>query len=485
MTFVLKLTVGLLVFILGMLWIHKKPDKVFWLSLLLFMDPGGLFNGYLGGNIIARIKYYDLFAFLMIMAYLISRRREAAQTLMPDAKRFLNLLILIAIYYIFIYGYTVPVIKGYEDFAYFIQKNRQYFYSIPIYLSAYYFSIRSINIFYRYIIWFALFILGAYFITLLTTNDLIPVVTYSRYGEDDRISMISYGLINWVQPLGLVVLSFGQRVHLPKRQLLYAGMILMVVTTILTLTRRDFISMIYMILVIPFLISYVTNSSFVIKFRKYVFPILIAFTVLSLFFPNYINYASNLLVDTTSLIATGEDTRGLSDYRVTGTGDLRVVKKIIADDWLWGIGYYPAAWTDIVDMKKSNSPLARALDASAEVPIYGAIMRLGLIGLILPVSLFIFIFKIGLKIVRFLKKYFDKLVNYPLELCILITIIYYFLERFTVSFYDAFQSFIAPSAMAELCILLGLLQGIFKRIVSKINQSEVNTVLDMQTQNFR
>lgn len=240
-----------------------------------------------------------------------------------------------------------------------------------------------------------------------------------------------------------------------------------------------------MILVIPFLISYVTNSSFVIKFRKYVFPILIAFTVLSLFFPNYINYASNLLVDTTSLIATGEDTRGLSDYRVTGTGDLRVVKKIIADDWLWGIGYYPAAWTDIVDMKKSNSPLARALDASAEVPIYGAIMRLGLIGLILPVSLFIFIFKIGLKIVRFLKKYFDKLVNYPLELCILITIIYYFLERFTVSFYDAFQSFIAPSAMAELCILLGLLQGIFKRIVSKINQSEVNTVLDMQTQNFR
>jgi hypothetical protein len=454
-----------LVITFGIKWLFEKPDRVFWISLMLFFDPGGFFQGLLGNDLIWRIKYYDLFFFLMMIAYLRSRKNDSSSDQIPETRKAKYYLLFISLYFLVITGFIIPSRFGYADFLLFLQKNRQYFYALPLFLFAYHFSIRSIQQFFSYLVWFAIVLLAAWFLTILTPLKLLPVLTWSRYAESTRIAMISYGLIYWVQPLGIVVLILGKRIQIRKRKLLYTAMTFMVLTILITLTRREFMRLFFMLATIPLIVSYVTRSSFLGKFRKYFFSAFLVTAFVFLFFPKYIDYSAQLVTDLYSTLITGSDTQGNEDYRVKGTGDMLIVKKIIADNWLFGIGYNPMDSRNQGDEEVSEDPMSLALDASSEVPIYGAIMRLGLAGLILPAVFFVFMVIILIRIVRFMKTNSMKVRAFPVEFSMLFTLIYFFISMFTIDVYGLFGTFYLPQGFIYICLLLGMLLGLYKRMI--------------------
>ena len=133
---------------------------------MLFFDPGGFFAGYLNSDILWRIKYYDVFFSLMGLAYfLVPKIHYGLVNKNTNARKLIRYLIIVTLYFLIIYGFLIPLNEGYPDFPFFIQKNRMYFYALPIFVFVYYFSVVSIGYLYRYLIFFALFILGSYFIT--------------------------------------------------------------------------------------------------------------------------------------------------------------------------------------------------------------------------------------------------------------------------------------------------------------------------------
>jgi hypothetical protein len=300
-------------------------------------------------------------------------------------------------------------------------------------------------------------------LTLLTPIKIVPAYTLTRYGEADRIIMISYSLIHWVLPMGIVFLALGKKNKLPYGNHLMSAFILMVITIFLTLTRRELIRIIFMILVIPFLISKINRSLYINKYSKFIVPASGIVLIMVLIFPNYIDLTIRTINDAFHIVVTGKDTQGVEDYRITGTGDLKIVKDIINKNPLFGIGFYPAQWSEIMVMKSAGDKLGLALDAASEVPVYGALMTLGIIGLLIPLFLYWHLFKIWRKVYQILRDNFPGFINYPVELLIITTLSYFLLAKVTVDVYGLFGEFYSPYSFTGFVVILGMWLGIFQR----------------------
>jgi hypothetical protein len=441
----------------------KSRILLFWISLMLFFDPGGFFSGYLSGDIIWRIKYYDVFFGFMLLAYILNKERRINFLPNPSLKRISEYLLYISLYFLLITGILIPLIKGYPNITFFLQKNRQFFYALPMFIMTYHFTVASVKVFYKVLVVFSAIILILYMVSLLTSFKIIPFYTLSRYGEGDRISMISYGLINWVLPMGIIFLALGRGSKLPYKNYLLLSFALMLITILLTLTRREFLRIVFMTIVIPYLLSKINKTLYINKYSKFIFPALGIIFLLILLFPRYIDLSIRILNDSFHLIITGRDTQGIEDYRVTGTGDLEIAKDIIYKNLLFGIGYYPAQWSDIVEMKHASDTLGLALDAASEVPVYGALMTLGCVGLIIPVLLFWYLFKLWGKAFRTLRNYYNKINKYPVELIISITMLFFLLSKVTIDLYGLFGEFYSPYSFTDFAITIGIWQGTYQR----------------------
>jgi hypothetical protein len=463
--------------LLGYKWISEKSHAVFWVSLLLYFDPGGVFAGYQDGNIFWRIKYYDVLFLIMMFAWYYS---GIAVNQLPlykeEMKKTKVFLVLVSLFFLLITGYIVPNIYGFEDFPFFLQKNRQYFYTIPLLISVFQFSCRSVDLFYKYLQVISIVVLGAYFITLLSGIELLPVLSWSRFGENDRLSLISYGLVHWVLPMGLIALSLNRKIEIPQKNLLILVMSMMLITIILTLTRREFIRVIFMLAFIPYMSSRVSKTPLISRYHPYLVPGFFIVILIIALFPAYLGFSSLLLGDIYALLFQDADSASMKDYRVSGGGDLLIVKNIINEHLLLGIGYYPAPWEKVLDMKNAGNSLGFALDASSEVPVYGAMMRLGLIGLIIPSLFYIFLLNHILKAWRFIRNYYTQIRKYPRELLILLTILYFFIAQFTVDLFSLFGDFYHPPGMAMLGIMLALLWGMLARLKSKVITNQARSV---------
>lgn len=442
----------------------RHIDYFFWFSLMIFFDTGGFFAGFLGSNIFGRVKYYDLGFFFMTLSYILSQDIPFRMKIDQHVNIIRNYLIIISLFFFFVTGILVPSWNGYEDFSFFIQKNRQFFYALPLLIYIYHFSIRSLEVFYKQIVWLAVIVLSAFFITLLTGLDLVPLVVADRYGSGNRVFMISYGLIHWVIPMGIIVLVLGKRIQIPYKSHLLIGLVFMILTIIITLTRREYLRLGFMSFMLPFLIAHFSGTSIIPKMKKFIAPIAIGGLLLVFLFPSYIDLGIRIVSDVYYLLLTGADSSGVLDSRVAGSNEMTIVNDIIGKNWFWGIGYYPAQWSDIVDMKRRGIELGVALDASSEVPIYGAFMRLGLIGLVVPFFFYIFVLRTFIKSFNFTQKGFNYMYQYPIELVIIVTILYYLIAKFTIEVFALFGEFYSPYDLPLLSVLLGVLLGAIKRI---------------------
>jgi len=449
-------------------WISDGAQHLFWIALILYFDPGGFFSGFSDGSLFWRIKYYDVFFVMMMASWILSDLWKNEISYEKHKFKFFTIgIALCTLYFLAVFGYIIPNVYGYEDFLLFLQKNRQYFYCLPVMIAVYQFTYFRFDAFIKPFLVISICSLLAFFMTLLTGIELLPVIKWSRFGENDRIALWSYGLTNWLLPMGFIVLFLKSSVKGALRRIILIGMALMFVTIILTLTRREFMRVFFMLFSIPIILSVTGRGTLAGGYRNVIMWGLIPAILLFLFFPHYFGLASNLISETSGMLL-GASTSNV-DYRVSGEGDLNYVKQIISDHPFFGIGFYPAPWEKVLDMKNSGITLGLALDASNEVPIYGAIMRLGFVGLIIPTFIHIGILMVGVNYLTMLKRNYNLIKNNPMEILIGLTLVYYFFSLFTSDLFSLFLEYYHFPAFALFTSIIAIFMGLGARLAARVS----------------
>ncbi|MBK7380881.1 MAG: hypothetical protein IPJ03_18145 [Ignavibacteriales bacterium] len=154
----------------------------------------------------------------------------------------------------------------------------------------------------------------------------------------------------------------------------------------------------------------------------------------------------------------------MTDYRVSGTGDMLYVKQIIGENFIIGTGYVPYIWADIVRLKSYGDTFAMAMDASAEVPIYGAFFRLGIMGVVLTSGIYILLLKNVFTFTKSLKLFRDRLIHFSdIELILTLLSLYLIFSLFTIRFYTLFGDFYSPSTIPVFAVVVGLFYSLKKK----------------------
>ncbi|MBW1612526.1 MAG: hypothetical protein JRJ57_00835 [Deltaproteobacteria bacterium] len=414
--------------------------------------------GYFDSNLIGPVNVSDAFFGIMTIAYFVRIKKGKVKC---DRKflLFFRYCVFLIVYFIISYGYIIPVLNGNDTFRLFLLKERNTLYGIFILWFVYYFANHGLIVHYKILVYTAAVVLSMYLLGLVFGGYIVPITSFSRYvGEDVmRIGMLSYGLFQAVLPLSLVVLMINPHLRkIPVRKLLYFASLLLVIVYLLTLTRRTYINLIATIVFAVFVINKV------IHIRKGIRRLIIAlgfvFVVLTFLFPDYRKYSGDLYRDVYLLLSTGEDTRGRSDYRLSRTGDMEIVKDYIREKPWFGQGFTWMNWDEKVERANKGDRFARAWDAAQEVPVYYMVFSKGIIGLLVYTPVYIIIIYSLVSMYRKIRKYNLSLFqNHQIVLLFSLFLIVSYILEFTVKAYSLYGDVGSPRFMVNAGLMFSIL----------------------------
>lgn len=455
-------------------FIRRKPDLSFWLLLNIYFDPGGYITYYLGGKTFLNFYLSDITIILIIFCLFSIKTNYKVIYKDKFLINFYKFFFIFAVYFFLFYGGIVPYLNNDLNYVLFLQKNRTFFYYIIILTSAYIFTLRSLKYFFLTTLFFGVMMLSIFLITLLTGLKLIPIDIFERYYGSGimRIGMVSWGLFHILFPISFILFLFSRKIkfNLKYRKLVYLSGILMILTLLVALSRRSFISIPGTILIIIILNSLIFKRNKILLVGKILLPLCTIMIIIYLAFPKYVGYIVDISQDTFLLLTKGQDTRGEGEYRISGTGELQLTKKYIANNFIFGSGYSYVYWGNTGEaVSARGSEYSLAADAAAEVFIYYIFFGYGLVGFIILMVLYSFLIKLFLKLYFLLKNHINYLTEYPYEILFAIFILYTIIDKFTFSLYSLGQDFTASYYGILIGIGFALLQKL-KIITSNIEK---------------
>jgi O-Antigen ligase len=426
----------------------------FWISLAFYFDPGGFFSNAFGSVFFGHLKYYDAFFLLMTICFLSANDIHLKELNFDKLfLRFVKYFVFLEIYYVTIYGWLTPYLNGINsdnNFSLFILKERTTVYGLFIVIYVYLFAKRGLLYHYKLIVFTGVFCLVLFIIGYLSGRSFVPTTVGDRYsGEElERVGMLSYGLFQVILSMALIIYFFSSKfkVSFPLKKLVFIGGALMFLASMLTLTRRTLIE----IAILPFIILWVrariTNTT--IKYGKIIAVFILGIILLGVLAPRYINWVGRMYKDIGSLVTTGKDTRGETEYRLSRTGNMIYVKENIKKRPFLGTGFLWILYSDSNERILAGDTYAAAWWAAREVPVYYAFFSRGILGFVLYIPVYIFILKALIVLYKLLKERFNEfIVRFPI-LCIMGLVVFIeFLLLFSISAYTLFGSFSNPNFM--------------------------------------
>lgn len=447
--------------------VRNKPDLWFWIFLNLYFDPGGYVYDFMGGTLLGPLHITDVFISGIVLCMIFAKINWAVIFQDKFLRNFLFFLVIFGLYYFIAYGGIIPYLHDDFDYPTFLMKNRLFLYGFIILFSVYAFSLRSLYYFYTTTLFVGAICLTLFFITLLTGIPLIPVWEFARNPGDEmmRISMMGYGLFYLLFPLSLITYLVSRKISIKinyQSWLYYCGTI-MIITLLITLTRRIQIDIIGSVLIAVLIISYVFRTGKLSSLLKVILPAFLIVLVMYFAFPKYIGDLAEIGEDTFLLMTTGKDSKGETDQRVTGTDDYELVKEYIGNNIFFGAGYTHLYWQDGRATSIRGKEFAEARDAAGEVPIYQLFFDFGLAGAILMLPLYFMLGKLSLKLMKLLRQTTSYLLRDPLALIFSVYIILTITKKFTLNFYALSQDFSAP-LIGYVTILIGVGLALYHKI---------------------
>ena len=435
-------------------------DITFWVLLNLYFDPGGFVSGFMGGNIFGRVNLTDIIIIGIIFCLYAIKPQKKYINQNYLFRKFLNVFSIYLLYYFVIYAGLVPYLQKDLDYFLFLYKERTVIYGVIILFSIYYFSLRGLRPLFYTTLFFGSLSLTLFLFTVVTGYEILPVVRLERYHGSGimRIAMYSYGIFDMLFPISLITLLISGRLNINikyKRWLYYAGL-LMLIITLITLTRREIVRMAFLLIIIPLMLNYIYHIGNIKATLKYIIPSIILILLISITMPKYLGYVANISKDTYSLITTGQDSRGKGDYRISGTGDLAEVKEDIKNNLLLGTGYSSLYWGEKGYASSTRGDeYARKADAAGEVPIYYVFFGFGLVGALIICYLYYLLLKNALIIMKSLKRNTHVLLKNPIDLIFSLYILVWTIYKFTIGAYAIGTDFRGGS-IANVGIIVGV-----------------------------
>jgi len=431
--------------------IKRNPDLSFWFLLNIYFDPGGYIAYYMGSRVFSGLTIADLTIVPIIFCLYVINTNYKIIYKDQFYINFLKAFSVFALYFLIVYGGIIPYLNDDFDYVLFLQKNRTFLYYIIILISVYIFALRGLKYFYLTTLFIGFIILFGFLISVITGLEIVPIFLLERYEGSGmmRISMYSWGLFSILFPVSFILFLFPRRLKLniKFRKLVYIAGILMVLTLLVALSRRNFIAIPGVILIIVLLNSFIFRKSKAYALAKILIPIGATLIIINMTLPKYVNYIADISQDTFDLLTRGKDTRGEEDYRVSGTYDLEITKKYIANNFIFGTGYSYLHWGEFGDAVSSRgSVYAAAMDAAGEVPVYYIFFGYGLAGFIIMIFLYSSIIRLFLKLFLITRNELYLLTGYPYELLFVIFILYLIADKFTFSFWGLGNDFTLPES---------------------------------------
>lgn len=443
------LAVILIILLSILIIVYNHPDFWFWIFLNFFFDPGGYVYSFMGGTVLGPLHLTDV-CIAGIVICLISAKVNWAFIFQDQMlKKFIFYLTLFALYFYVVYGGIVPFFNNDLDYATFLRKNRVSAYSFIILVAVYFFSLRSLELFYTTTLAIGTICLTLFAITLFSGVQLIPIGEMARRPGDEmmRIWMQSYGLFYFLFPFSLTVYLLTRKINLDikyKKWLYYSGVVLLI-TMLITLTRRTQIDIIATIIIISLIISYIFRTGKLSTILKIIAPAAVVILVLSITFPKYVGYISETAVDTFLLMTTGMDSKGQIDQRVTGTNDYELTKEYINNNLFFGTGYTYLYWKDGRAHSSRGEKYAVAADAAGEVPIYYLFFGYGLAGALIMIPLYYLMIRLYFRLAKLLRENLSKFFGEPQLIIFSIYFLLIITEKFTTKLYGFGSDFDYPS----------------------------------------
>lgn len=462
---------------------HWKPDFFFWLFFIFSFDPGGIFENYFLSKLVGKLNASDVFFFLMLVIFLSVKNKAPILNRDENFRKIFRYLIFVGFYFVFVYGLIIPIYYGRENFIFFLQKNRLFIMAYPAMYIVYFFAQRSIETFFKLLVFVSFVFLTLYLITLTTGIEIIPVMEFERFGGTGimRKAMLSYGLMDWMLYFGIIIYYLRKKVDIKikiNRIVIYYCALLMAITILITLTRRDLINIIVFPLLIILFISYLFKLSKTVAVFKIIFPAILVYILLSVIFPEYTEFVQKTYEDIAYQILPAESPGAEKDYRVAGEGDMKYVFQIFKEHRLFGIGAVTMLWSDVVFAKQMGDTFAMALDAGAEVPLYGAFMHFGIVGVSILIPIIFILMKYVITLIKIIRKDLEVLLRRnPIKIIILIYLISVIIFRFIVGLGN-FSDFLNPLGTFNLYSLLGMLYGLSREYYCNDYRSNTSTLLN-------
>jgi hypothetical protein len=466
---------------------NNKPDIIFWISLSLYFDPGGIL--YNNVKDLFGINPSDVFfASILFSAFIKFGTILPRIGFFKEFRIFFKWFILFfLISFILFYGIIAPLKHGYFNPSYYLIKNRTAFYSIILlYLSFQFFIDDTKNFFLKAIIWTAIIILPLFIFSVISGIHIIPVYTMDRYSDSGiiRTGMSSYGMMYYVIPLLTILIflrwNYMQKIPGISRNQIYFTGILMIIILLITLTRRDIISLLAGFLISWMIVNWQKGRVFKISaLYKLVIPLGVVILLLYAFLPKYIGWLGIVFKDTGGLLVTGKDINGNVDYRMTGGEGLILAKEYIIQYPVFGMGYYPYSFQDVVSFADEGNKVAIAMNDSAEVSVIGTTLRMGLIGILFFLRLYYLQIKFGLKNFKLFKSHYRLIYaeafNFYFVFLMLASV---WALKFTFEYLNLLKEFTSGMILSDFCILSGVYFASAYRVQQVIIKSQDHTFTD-------
>ena len=459
------------------------PVFTFWLLISLYFDPGGYQGVWFEGNVISNINFTDIIFILCWIPYINISSKESNLSGDKYFNLFYRYMSIFMLYFVIIYGYIIPQINGRPDFFGFLIKSRLYFMAFLLIRPIYIFIKNGMVAYFNIIVYSAAICLTLYFLSLISGINLIPIATVDRYIDSGimRITLWSYGLFDWVLNIALIVLFIKLRIK-NKRLLFYSGL-LMAFSIILTLTRRELIGRVYSLVIILIIVNYLYGSHKKVQIVKILLPLVVLIGLLNITFPKYIGYANEEYKGIVSLVTSGRDQEGNEDYRLSGTGDVVLMKKLISENLFFGVGFTRYSYEDLGNFRDLNNPLA-GLYAGGELPYLGSIGKMGIFGVLLFLPMYILIIYMGLKLYKTIKNnnilIFIK--HNPYELIFVVFALTFTVSKFTFNLFNVFVETYSPVALLgfviNLCILIASYNSFTKTLEQEKRSLQNSTIVE-------
>jgi hypothetical protein len=353
------------------LMFKRWPDYAFWVVVLLLFDPTGHFSVFLGKDSLGGFYYRD---FLFVLAFVPLLSSKVAVKKAFAYRPFLIILgvhLLFLLYHIFIYGYWQPG-KGWAYLLrYVIVRERMTVFGFLLIIPAFVMARRNLSFFLDLLVVSTVLVYVLFFLTILTDWDFIPVWQAERYRGSGilRYSMQSTGLTDMLIPMAFYV--FARKVPFRFRNLLYTGVVMVVLASLLSLTKSNYINLAGLVVASLFLYYHFFRLSIQGLLSMFIGPGLVMLILMFVIFPDYPGLVWRQVEDVWLFVTGDAYTSGVVEGRLVNQWPAHLA--LISERPWFGTG---ASFSDFFSMRFDPSDYE-----VTDLPVTGHLAMFGTVGL--------------------------------------------------------------------------------------------------------